>query len=61
MRIKIQLYIDEELTSQINWSADNELLKSDIKEIKESKQIPSSKIKEVLNNIINQKYKDNEK
>ena len=35
MRIKIQLYIDEELTSQINWSSDNELLKSDIKEIKE--------------------------
>ena len=61
MRIKIQLYIDEELTSQINWSSDNELLKSDIKEIKESKKIPSSKIKEVLNNIINQKYKDNER
>ena len=61
MRIKIQLYIDEELTSQINWSSDNELLKSDIKEIKESTQIPSFKIKEVLNNIINQKYKDNER
>lgn len=61
MRIKIQLYIDEELTSQINWSSDNELLKRDIKEIQESKQIPSSKIKEVLNNIINQKYKDNER
>lgn len=61
MRIKIQLYIDEELTSQINWGSDNELLKSDIKQIKESKQIPVYKIKEVLTNIINQKYKDNER
>lgn len=61
MRIKIQLYVDEELTSQIDWNSNNELLKSDIKEIKESKQTPVYKIKEVLNNIINQKYKDNER
>lgn len=61
MRIKIQLYIDEELTSQIDWNSDNGILKRDIKEIQESKQTPVSKIKEVLNNIINQKYKDNER
>lgn len=61
MRIKIQLYIDEELTSQIDWNSDNDILKRDIKEIQESKQTPVSKIKEVLNNIINQKYKENER